>query len=284
MPSRLLKKTSDPALGKLAKYDRIAVYLFRRLAQNHTADTLPHEIPFKRGDIDAAMDEAVADGIVDKIANVPDIKYTYDARKNLPDEIEQLWPVTWLQAGKGRYKLRKTKRMNIIRLNDWPNVKTEFVPDNTPPFISELLGKDEQANFTRVRYNGLIGNVLGFQAWPLQGHHRTTVSYGQIEVDEVYAGIDGQQGIIVPISGKGGQDKLSWSQALNLNTYGVEKAPVDGLAVRSIGMWTDAEGAVWIVEFTPHLAIDEIEIVKVRRFVFKKHMFGKKPLAPGSAG
>ena len=71
------------------------------------------------------------------------------------------------------------------------------------------------------------------------------------------------------ISGKGGQDRLSWSQALNLNTYGLEKAPISGLAVRSLGLWRDASDAIWIVEFTPHTDIDDIEIAKARRFKFR---------------
>jgi hypothetical protein len=73
----------------------------------------------------------------------------------------------------------------------------------------------------------------------------------------------------VPISGKGGQDKLSWSQALNLNTYGDEKAPIAGLAIRSLGLWRDDFDTVWIVEFSPDLDIDDIEITKVRRFKFQ---------------
>ena len=147
--------------------------------------------------------------------------------------------------------------------------KVEHIADQTPPFIASLLGTDEQATFTRVRNAGLINSVLGFQAWPIQGHHRTTVSYGQIEIDEVQAGLDGQKGTIVPISGKGGQDKLSWSQALNLNTYGDEKAPIAGLAIRSLGLWRDDFDTVWIVEFSPDLDIDDIEITKVRRFKFQ---------------
>jgi hypothetical protein len=144
-----------------------------------------------------------------------------------------------------------------------------------------LLGQDEQAMFTRVRSANLLQIVLKFPSWPIQGHHRTTVSYGQIEVDEVQAGLNAGQPTIVPISGKGGQDKLSWSQALNLNTYGIEKAPAmrgagkknarfspGSMAVRSLGLWRDDLNSVWTVEFTPDTAIDDIEIIKVRRFRF----------------
>jgi hypothetical protein len=152
----------------------------------------------------------------------------------------------------------------------------QVVIDQTPPFIAQLLGNDEQAVFTRVRNAGLISQVLGFLAWPIQGHHRTTVTYGQVEVDEVQAGLDGTNATIVPISGKGGQDKLSWSQALNLNTYGAKcvsqygaaPAPLTGVAVKSLGLWRDNSDVVWIVEFSHDVQIDSIRITKIRRFKF----------------
>jgi hypothetical protein len=260
------------SLRTLSKYDRIAVYLFRGLTGGYGPHDLPYELVFGQEDVRIAMRRAVQDGIIDQeVANVPDIKYTYDARRELPAELEQCGPITWLPKGKGKYVFRRTRRKNIIDLaSELANrVPLEIAIDNTPPFISALLGMDEQAVFTRVRNAGLINQVLGFMAWPIQGHHRTTVSYGQVEVDEVQAGLDGEKGTIVPISGKGGQDKLSWSQALNLNTYGWEKAPMPGLQVRSLGLWRDEFNTIWIIEFTPHLDIDLIEIVKVRRFQFR---------------
>jgi hypothetical protein len=218
------------------------------------------------------MENAIRDGVIAKaIANVPDIKYTYDARRDLPEEVERTGPMTWLQSGKGAYVLRRTRRRNIIRLPEdlAETPEIEYFADNTPPFIASLLGRDEQAVFTRVRNAGLIERVLNAKAYPIQGHHRTTVSYGQIEVDEVQAALDRDGSLIIaPISGKGGQDKLSWSQALNLNTYATEKVPAAG-RVKSIGLWRDAEDTIWIVQFSPHTQIDEIEIETVRRFKFK---------------
>ena len=40
-------------------------------------------------------------------------------------------------------------------------------------------------------------------------------------------------------------------------------------AERSIGLWRDETNVIWIVEFSPDLDIDQIEIVKVRRFRFR---------------
>ncbi len=268
----MLDKTDPATLASLSKYDRIMVYLFRSLTKHYTASDLPDELHFDQNDVRAAMGEAVADGVIDKaVANVPDIKYTYDARREMPAEVEQLGPMTWLQTRKGAYKLRRTRRPNIIRLpQDLSTIPPiEAFVDNTPPFIAALLGQDEQAVFTRVRNAGLIERVLDLKAYPIQGHHRTTVSYGQIEVDEVQAGLDPNgELVIAPISGKGGQDKLSWSQALNLNTYAVEKVPAAG-KIKSIGLWRDSEDTIWIVQFSSECEIDKIEITNVRRFKFK---------------
>jgi hypothetical protein len=265
----MLTKMTHAQLMAHSKYDRIAVYLFRRLIDGMT--TVPNELSFSQEDVRLAMRQAVADGVIDaEVANVPDVKYTFDARRELPAEVEQCGPITWLQRGKGLYKFRRTRRKNIIDFSQLPEPTVEIAIDQTTPFISALLGNDEQAVFTRVRNIDLLSTVLGFKAWPIQGHHRTSVSYGQVEVDEVQAGIDRDGAhTIVPISGKGGQDKLSWSQALNLNTYAAEKPPMPGLKVRSIGLWRDHLNTVWIIEFSPHTDIDQIDIVSVRRFKFQ---------------
>ena len=112
-------------------------------------------------------------------------------------------------------------------------------------------------------YRGRRERAEAFEAFLL------SVGLARGQVDEVQAGLDAGEGTLVPISGKGGQDKLSWSQALNLNTYAAEKPPMPGLKVRSIGLWRDALNTIWIVEFSPHTDIDQIEIVNVRRFKFQ---------------
>lgn len=268
----MLAKFSNTQLMGLRKYHRVAVYLFRRLTAGYGPNTLPQEIYFDLDDVRAAMTAAATDGLISKpFKNVSDVKYLYDAREDFPDEIEQCGPITWLSVRKGQYKLVRTRRKNLITLpqglSTLPPVEIEV--DVTPTFIAGLLGNDEQAVFTRVRNAGLISKFLGFQAWPIQGHHRTSVTYGQIEVDEVQAGIDNSLGTIVPISGKGGKDRLSWSQALNLNTYGREKRPMAEMVVRSLGLWRDTAGAIWIVEFSPETDIHAIEIVRARCFVFR---------------
>ena len=74
---------------------------------------------------------------------------------------------------------------------------------------------DEQALLAIVRYNRLIDVFLGMAACSLQSHLRTSVpSIGQIEIDEVYVGVDrtGRQ-FVVPVQAKGGSDRIGATQA-----------------------------------------------------------------------
>jgi hypothetical protein len=61
-----------------------------------------------------------------------------------------------------------------------------------------------------VRYNRLIDIFLGIASYSLQNHLQTFVkNMGQIEIDEVYVGVNrhGQQ-FVVPVQAKGGTDRL----------------------------------------------------------------------------
>src|SRR3970040_523510 len=131
----MLTQLPHEKLLKLSKYDRIATYLFRQLTAGMTTETLPAELLFDQDDVRSAMRQAVADGVIDKeVDNVAAIKYTFDARRELPAEIEQCGPMTWLQRGKGKYKLKRTRRKNIIDFpGDHPEPVLETEIDPTPP-------------------------------------------------------------------------------------------------------------------------------------------------------
>ena len=62
----------------------------------------------------------------------------------------------------------------------------------------------------------MIDIFLGITAYSLQNHLRTKISnYGQIEIDELYVGLDRQGAqYIVPVQAKGGNDKLGVIQTI----------------------------------------------------------------------
>ena len=264
-------QTQHASLMALSRYDRIAICLFRHLTRGLSSGTLPDTLDFDKATLDEVMQDAVRAGIVDRvISNLPDIKYTYDARRALPAEVEQCGPMAWLQTGKGRYQLARVRRPNLITpamLESLAGPVVEVI-DPTPAFLAAILGNDEQAVFTRTGHAGLIDRVVGTRTEVLQSHKRTCVSHGQIEIDEVRVAKEKESVLICAVSGKGGKDCLSFSQALNLNVYGAEceKEKIPRRKVRSLGLWQAPDKIVWIVEFSPAVKIDDIEILGVFRF------------------
>ena len=82
--------------------------------------------------------------------------------------------------------------------------------DSTPELIRAYALDDEQALLAIVRYNRLIDTFLGLTTFSLQNHLRTTVKgVGQIEIDELYIGLD-KRGChyVIPVQAKGGSDQI----------------------------------------------------------------------------
>jgi hypothetical protein len=88
------------------------------------------------------------------------------------------------------------------------------IPDATPEIISAYALSDEQALLAKVRYNRLLDVFLGVASYSLQNHLRTTVKeIGQIEIDEIYVGVDKHgRHYVLPVQAKGGNDQLSTVQ------------------------------------------------------------------------
>jgi hypothetical protein len=148
--------------------------------------------------------------------NLGDVIYSFRYRNPLPDHITKTQPsgMEWIIAGVGR-ALYEFQLVPINRIAPNPNLVTIKLPDATPEIIIFNSLSDEQALLAKVRYNRLIDIFLGVAAYSLQNHLRTTVKgLGQIEIDEVYVGIDrhGCQ-YIIPVQAKGGSDQLSVVQA-----------------------------------------------------------------------
>ncbi len=160
--------------------------------------------------------------------NLGDILYSFRYRNPLPDGILETQPEgkEWVIEGSGRaeYEFRLVP-INRIAPNE--NLITIKIPDATPEIVSSNSLSDEQALLAKVRYNRLIDIFLGVTAYSLQNHLRTTVKdLGQIEIDEVYVGVDrmGCQ-YVIPVQAKGGNDQLSTVQAKQDIACCAEKFP-----------------------------------------------------------
>ncbi len=147
--------------------------------------------------------------------NIGDVIYSLRYRINNPKVVQDATPegLQWeiLGAGRSKYKFVLNKKFELT-----PNVNliTIKIPDATPEIISSNAQGDEQALLAKIRYNRLVDIFLGITAYSLQNHLRTSVrGVGQLEIDEVYVGLDksGRQ-YVIPVQAKGGADHLGIAQ------------------------------------------------------------------------
>jgi hypothetical protein len=148
--------------------------------------------------------------------NLGDVVYALRYRTPMPETITSTAGKgkEWIIEGAGRAKYRFVLvKLNRILPN--PALATIGIPDATPELIRAYALDDEQALLAIVRYNRLIDTFLGLTTFSLQNHLRTTVpGIGQIEIDELYVGID-RHGChyAIPVQAKGGKDQISVVQA-----------------------------------------------------------------------
>jgi len=212
-------------------------------------------VPFSR-------DELIETASLLEIAvpkNIGDVLYSFRYRNPLPNEILATQPkgMEWVIEGSGRaeYEFRLVP-INRIEPND--NLITIKIPDATPEIVACNSLSDEQALLAKVRYNRLIDIFLGITAYSLQNHLRTTVKgLGQIEIDEVYIGVDrmGCQ-YVIPVQAKGGSDQLSTVQAKQDIACCAEKFP--NLVCRAISAQFIDDSRIAMFE----LQLDETGLVR----------------------
>lgn len=182
------------------------------------------EIAFGRDDLPAAA--KALDIQLPK--NLGDVVYSIRYRTPMPERVlaTQAKGKEWVIEGKGRsqYAFRLVKKSRIVPNPDLVTIK---VPDSTPEIITAYALTDEQALLAKVRYNRLIDIFLGIATHSLQSHLRTTVGgIGQIEIDEVYVGIDRQgRQYVLPVQAKGGRDQLGAVQIKQDIACCLEKFP-----------------------------------------------------------
>jgi hypothetical protein len=197
--------------------------------------------------------------------NLGDTIYSFRFRNVLPPEIVATasqgmeWGIEL--AGKGVYRFRLGKP---VRIEPQPGLIAIKIPDATPEIIASYALSDEQALLAKVRYNRLIDIFLGIATYSLQNHLRTTVSgIGQIEVDEIYVGVNryGQQ-FVIPVQAKGGTDQLAVSQTRQDIACCAEKFP--RLACRPVSAQFMAGDAIALFELT--LDGDDVKIVEEKHY------------------
>ena len=197
--------------------------------------------------------------------NLGDVIYSIRYRMALPDAIAKTQPdgKEWIIEGraKSQYAFRLVPISRILPNKQLVAIK---IPDATPEIVSAYALSDEQALLAKVRYNRLIDIFMGLVAYSLQNHLRTTVSgLGQVEIDEIYIGIDkrGRQ-YVLPVQAKGGNDRLSTVQTGQDIACCAQKYPY--LLCRAISAQFIEADLIALFELAQ--AGDEIRIVEERHY------------------
>ena len=218
-------------------------------------------IDFERKDIESA-----AKALRIKLPkNLGDVLYSVRYRTALPKTVLATQPKDqeWIIEGRGRahYSFQLVKVNRIVPNRELLAIK---IPDATPEIISAHALSDEQALLAKVRYNRLIDIFLGLVAYSLQNHLRTTVKdVGQIEIDEIYTGVDRQgRQYVLPVQAKGGNDQLSVVQTKQDIACCAEKFP--HLICRAISAQFAADNLIAMFELAADG--DQVKVVEERHY------------------
>ena len=220
----------------LKEYDQVILRVFERLHAGHE-DT--DRLPFAKSDVERAISDL---GL--SIKNVPDIVYTYRAgRSLLPQAIRAHGNWAIEGAGKGKYAFARLTRSPYVDIPT--DVETIRILDATPQIVLKYQSTDEQGFLARIRYNRLIDTFTALTTYHIQGHFRTTVSnVGQVEIDDLYIGIDADgHGFVLPVEAKGEspKDRLGVVQITQTVQFARQYFP--DLTVRPIGVKIMPDGS-----------------------------------------
>jgi hypothetical protein len=197
--------------------------------------------------------------------NLGDVIYSIRFRTPMPPKVLATQPkgLEWIieLVGKAKYQFRLTK---ISRIVPNPNLSVIRIPDSTPEIIAAYALDDEQALLAKVRYNRLIDIFLGLTTFSLQNHLRTSVKgIGQIEIDELYVGLD-KYGChyVIPVQAKGGTDQISAVQTTQDTAWCNQKYP--DMRCRAISAQFVTNDQIALFELK--IENDELKVIEERHY------------------
>lgn len=219
------------------------------------------EFGFERDEIEAAA-KALN---IDLPKNLGDLIYSFRFRVALPESIRKAQPgdLEWIIEGAGKAKYR-FKLVKVTRILPSSSLVSIAIPDATPELIRAYALDDEQALLAIVRYNRLIDTFLGLTTYSLQNHLRTTVrGVGQIEIDELYIGLD-KHGChyVIPVQAKGGKDQIGVVQTGQDIAFAAEKFP--NMRCRTIAAQFMERGVIALFELK--LEGEQVKVVEERHY------------------
>jgi hypothetical protein len=234
--------------------------IIERIFFNHWTEGL-REFVFLRSEFESAAKYLE----IELPKNIGDALYSFRSRTPLPKAVIDTQPrgVEWIIEGAGRSRYR-FKLVPATRIRPREDMLSIAVPDATPEVIRLYKLDDEQALLAIVRYNRLIDIFLGLTTYSLQNHLRTTVKdVGQIEIDELYVGLDSRGcHYVVPVQAKGGRDQIGVVQTTQDIRYCEQK--FSGIECRPVAAQFLPDEVVALFELS--LSGDEIKVVGERHY------------------
>jgi hypothetical protein len=210
------------------------------------------------------LENAAAELDIKLPKNLGDILYSVRYRIPLPDRVLATQPKgqEWIIEGTKRSKYA-FKLVTSTRVKPNASLAAISIPDATPELIRAYALDDEQALLAIVRYNRLVDTFLGLTTYSLQNHLRTAVNGVQIEIDELYVGLD-KHGChyVIPVQAKGGTDQIGVVQTTQDLKYAAQKFP--GMHARPIAAQFLPDGVVAMFELT--IRDDQVKVVEERHY------------------
>lgn len=252
-----------PEESSLKVYDRVILRVFEKLKARYGASD---RMSFPKEEVEQAITEL---GV--KVRNPPDVPYTYrTGRSPLPDAIlsDGNWAID-VEKGKSSYVFVKLSRSPYIDIPT--DLEATPILDATPQIVLEYTGTDEQALLSRIRYNRLVDIFTGLTAFHLQSHFRTTVANSQIEIDDLYIGVNSDgQGFLLPIEAKTAREKLGVTQIAIMVGFAKQRYPA--LPVIPIGIKLLPDESCIFVEFNAVQNLNEIATRRYKRYVLVRNL------------
>jgi len=262
MPKR--KQNHDPSRDtdstetqNLSQYDEVILEVFL----NHYQEGTDYLV-FRKDELEETCRKR---GIV--VRNIPDIIYTYRARRMLPDRILAAghWAIESIGRGLYAFRLLRNPPHFEIPFGDYAPID---IYNAIPEVVEGLLRQDEQSLLTRLLYNRLVDIFTGLTCFHIQNHYRSFVAdIGEVELDALYVGVDKTGALsVLPIEAKSHAEsemigRVQVSQMAKLVRQDFPELHRRLLAVKAL-----ADGTIAMVEFDDHEEPDDFGIVSIGRF------------------
>ena len=188
-------------------------------------------------------------------------RYRNALPQSIADEAKDGFEWVIESVGRSKYVFKQVRINRIVPRAELVTIK---VPDATPEIVLGYAQGDEQALLAKLRYNRLVDIFLGITTYSLQNHLRTTVTgIGQIEIDELYVGVDRNGNhYVIPVQAKGGKDQLSVVQTSQDLACCKQKFP--SLICRAISAQFMDQDRIALFELT--VEDDEVRVVDERHY------------------